>query len=106
FRARSKHPPTLATISPYTTLFRSVGVDRPSGPAEDRHGRAGHVRLVQVVEEEALRSEDRPLEPPQERTVPGAPAVARHVVGRRGDRKSTRLNSSHVSFSYAVFCLT
>src|SRR5437868_13267251 len=26
-------------------------------------------------------------------------------VRRRGDRKSTRLNSSHVSISYAVFCL-
>src|SRR5450830_2119546 len=26
-------------------------------------------------------------------------------VGTRGDRKSTRLNSSHVSISYAVFCL-
>src|SRR5699024_11926813 len=26
-------------------------------------------------------------------------------VGRRQDRKSTRLNSSHVSISYAVFCL-
>src|SRR5438477_8829693 len=25
--------------------------------------------------------------------------------GRRGDRKSTRLNSSHMSISYAVFCL-
>src|SRR5690349_22016560 len=27
------------------------------------------------------------------------------VDGRRGDRKSTRLNSSHVEISYAVFCL-
>src|SRR5690625_2893962 len=27
------------------------------------------------------------------------------VLGRRGDRKSTRLNSSHVAISYAVFCL-
>src|SRR5690606_41906737 len=26
-------------------------------------------------------------------------------IGRRGDRKSTRLNSSHVKISYAVFCL-
>src|SRR6266702_3541356 len=26
--------------------------------------------------------------------------------GTRGDRKSTRLNSSHVAISYAVFCLT
>src|SRR4051794_41597053 len=28
-----------------------------------------------------------------------------HRVGRHGDRKSTRLNSSHPSISYAVFCL-
>src|SRR5690349_23633580 len=33
-------------------------------------------------------------------------AGARHPRGRRrGDRKSTRLNSSHVEISYAVFCL-
>src|SRR5215469_17077797 len=29
----------------------------------------------------------------------------RRSAGRRGDRKSTRLNSSHVEISYAVFCL-
>src|SRR5438876_11490784 len=38
-----------------------------------------------------------------------APAVYSHLVllarNRRGDRKSTRLNSSHPSISYAVFCL-
>src|SRR5882757_8781301 len=28
-----------------------------------------------------------------------------HVRGHRGDRKSTRLNSSHANISYAVFCL-
>src|SRR5690625_6314522 len=28
-----------------------------------------------------------------------------HSMGYRGDRKSTRLNSSHVAISYAVFCL-
>src|SRR5438874_7784843 len=28
-----------------------------------------------------------------------------HMVGEAGDRKSTRLNSSHVEISYAVFCL-
>src|SRR5438309_4295207 len=32
-------------------------------------------------------------------------AAARHVEARRRDRKSTRLNSSHSSISYAVFCL-
>src|SRR5207249_9299652 len=31
--------------------------------------------------------------------------LKRLAIGRRGDRKSTRLNSSHVSISYAVFCL-
>src|SRR5258707_2344748 len=29
----------------------------------------------------------------------------RHLVGVKGDRKSTRLNSSHANISYAVFCL-
>src|SRR5699024_1842624 len=33
------------------------------------------------------------------------PPAGRPAAGRRGDRKSTRLNSSHVSNSYAVFCL-
>src|SRR4051812_49810952 len=36
---------------------------------------------------------------------PGRPAAADRGRGRRGDRKSTRLNSSHMSISYAVFCL-
>src|SRR5437870_11229737 len=31
--------------------------------------------------------------------------VAREIARANGDRKSTRLNSSHVAISYAVFCL-
>src|SRR5437868_8069770 len=34
-----------------------------------------------------------------------APCAAAHKARACGDRKSTRLNSSHVSISYAVFCL-
>src|SRR5690625_6920571 len=34
-----------------------------------------------------------------------AAATAGACIGGRGDRKSTRLNSSHVAISYAVFCL-
>src|SRR5438874_8110229 len=34
-----------------------------------------------------------------------APMPSQHRDLRRGDRKSTRLNSSHVEISYAVFCL-
>src|SRR6266566_481966 len=36
--------------------------------------------------------------------APGAPAA--HLAGGAADRKSTRLNSSHLVISYAVFCLT
>src|ERR1041385_3726147 len=35
----------------------------------------------------------------------GRPAVDKHSIGGVGDRKSTRLNSSHGYISYAVFCL-
>src|SRR5690242_21134857 len=37
--------------------------------------------------------------------VPAPPAMSASVSTAQGDRKSTRLNSSHMSISYAVFCL-
>src|SRR3712207_9358362 len=72
--------PPRSTLFPYTTLFRS---HRPLAPAErdfpldteHRDGRRGRQRG---------RRAGRPV---------------------RGDRKSTRLNSSHANISYAVFCL-
>src|SRR5436309_1286353 len=78
--------PPRSTLFPYTTLFRS----HADGPAE--HHRAG------------------PARPPRGTRRKGPPPVRRHRGepdrGRcRGDRKSTRLNSSHVKISYAVFCL-
>src|SRR5256885_9368871 len=69
--------PPRSTLFPYTTLFRSVHL----------RGRIRHRRDRRV--------------PPQERPARGAPAAA----AQRGDRKSTRLNSSHLVISYAVFCL-
>src|SRR5258705_6762399 len=69
--------PPRSTLFPYTTLFRSLRV-----------------------------SEQLP------RLGPGFPAADMHVddAGARHehacrDRKSTRLNSSHLGISYAVFCL-
>src|SRR6266850_1577235 len=44
----------------------------------------------------------RPSPPPPDRVLPHHPDDQR---GRRPDRKSTRLNSSHLVISYAVFCL-
>src|SRR5690349_24220735 len=72
--------PPRSTLFPYTTLFRSPVLG----------GRVGH-----PVHRERRR-------PPLAQTARPHPAVAVH--GGR-DRKSTRLNSSHVEISYAVFCL-
>src|SRR5690348_17783398 len=79
--------PPRSTLFPYTTLFRSRAV------AERRQGaRAVALRLVAVnrVGGDAFLLQVRGQ-------LVGA------VLG--ADRKSTRLNSSHPSISYAVFCL-
>src|SRR5437773_7819854 len=74
-------PPS--TLFPYTTLFRSVPCP---GAAPRRDGR---------------RAGDRPA-----RALPAPPLGAPPPRGGAGrDRKSTRLNSSHITISYAVFCL-
>src|SRR5258705_2742331 len=79
--------PPRSTLFPYTTLFRSI---------------------------QALQGERRLHRRPQFRPVRGIRAddhVRRQPHGFRAqggieeDRKSTRLNSSHLGISYAVFCL-
>src|SRR3712207_8433486 len=88
--------PPRSTLFPYTTLFRSdsPGVDLGLRLSIGVHGDRYSVAL-------------------------GKPGVGRnHIVDdlaeiddigtehrRTGDRKSTRLNSSHANISYAVFCL-
>src|SRR5699024_12362540 len=68
-------PPPRSTLFPYTTLFRSH--TRPASPSSSQK---------------------------RSRRAAG-PGVAPYGCRSRKDRKSTRLNSSHVSISYAVFCL-
>src|SRR5438309_8577068 len=80
-------PPPRSTLFPYTTLFRSVdhGNDGP-------HLVGGGAHLY------ACPRSGQPF----------APWEGSHCSAwdaRRTDRKSTRLNSSHSSISYAVFCL-
>src|SRR5690554_7735065 len=75
-------PPT-STLFPYTTLFRS--------------GCASRRRLT---ERRAPRSPPARWPPD-----PVSAAAAPHPAAGGEDRKSTRLNSSHVRISYAVFCL-
>src|SRR5438128_6512582 len=87
--------PAGSTLFPYTTLFRS-GQQQPE---RDEEGR-----------DEAIHA-PRLRQPPCQTVSPAETAC---VTGKRsgmgvavteGDRKSTRLNSSHGSISYAVFCL-
>src|SRR2546422_3250249 len=77
--------PPRSTLFPYTTLFRSL---RRAGA---RDGRVDHPVHGKIQDAQAV-------------------AVAAHDVDEPaaregGDRKSTRLNSSHGYISYAVFCL-
>src|SRR5256885_12992238 len=86
--------PPRSTLFPYTTLFRSIGegaegsglvadgcADFPIAIERDARARAVHAAA-------------------------SAGGVSGAGSGRQtGDRKSTRLNSSHLVISYAVFCL-
>src|SRR5436190_8376897 len=77
-----RHPPR-STLFPYTTLFRSL---------LENDGR-GHFRDVTAERSPSLA---------------GAGMVSSAAwidYDNDGDRKSTRLNSSHTVISYAVFCL-
>src|SRR5258708_18312782 len=85
--------PPRSTLFPYTTLFRS-----------DRGGEAADRRRPQV-------GLPGPRQEARGAAAGGAAAGAlgcHHGLGCEpdlGDRKSTRLNSSHQIISYAVFCL-
>src|SRR5262245_63204788 len=87
-------PPPRSTLFPYTTLFRSrlVEVTLPDLDAATMQW------LAQCGVEAALAHE---ATFPARRTEYGAEFAALLDL----DRKSTRLNSSHLGISYAVFCL-
>src|SRR5690348_18169538 len=86
--------PPCATLFPYTTLFRSAVVQ-----LEHRHVAARVDRAVVVAAGGA------PGDGVDLHQVGGDAGFAQRDVDGLRDRKSTRLNSSHPSISYAVFCL-
>src|SRR3712207_7708693 len=81
--------PPRSTLFPYTTLFRSGGhvaaeeLHRVDDAQPRRHAAAGRVDVELDVALGVVVGQEQHL----------------------GDRKSTRLNSSHANISYAVFCL-
>src|SRR3712207_6942027 len=80
--------PPRSTLFPYTTLFRSLG----AGSEVGGEGEGGH--------EGSLLPNERRVH-----NCSRARGQSRRRLGGGGDRKSTRLNSSHANISYAVFCL-
>src|SRR2546427_5968287 len=78
--------PPRSTLFPYTTLFRSDGLL----DLDPHHLLA---RLVERQHRVVVHLELPPVN------------LGLKQVGQGGDRKSTRLNSSHSQISYAVFCL-
>src|SRR5438132_3832657 len=86
--------PPRSTLFPYTTLFRS-GVGR-----QIRHDMQHDAREREQAEPRTEQDGGQRPDSCAERQ-----AVTPGTVELRGDRKSTRLNSSHTVISYAVFCL-
>src|SRR5690606_41533625 len=87
-------PPPRSTLFPYTTLFRSTL------PADFTKLEANK----QIIENFNTYGRD----PDGAFTIPAYAAVqilTQSIEAVGEDRKSTRLNSSHVKISYAVFCL-
>src|SRR2546426_6805467 len=76
--------PPRSTLFPYTTLFRSRNVA---------------ARVVHELEPVDVGQQDRE----RQTVAPRALELGLELLGQ--DRKSTRLNSSHLVISYAVFCL-
>src|SRR5437773_7539087 len=82
-------PPPSSPLFPYTTLFRSVALLAPDSSSSAARLDVADPRRVQGGRVHAA---------PTGREVPSRDGV-------EPDRKSTRLNSSHITTSYAVFCL-
>src|SRR5437870_7688882 len=81
--------PPRSTLFPYTTLFRSEDV----------------WQMFRVVMSERKKREVEPTIALLREAVHETDTEGKDDDVAREDRKSTRLNSSHVAISYAVFCL-
>src|SRR5690349_23989912 len=98
--------PPRSTLFPYTTLFRSHGrtgrkrtmstAPNPSFSFLSPGHKLGKYEIKQILGRGGMAEVYRALNPDLNQDV---------AIKVLQDRKSTRLNSSHVEISYAVFCL-
>src|SRR5690625_6925842 len=109
-----RSPPPTPTLFPYTTLFRShpgsntiaiigAGVISKACARAIAYATPGATR-VKIFDVDKKRAQEFGADLKAE--FSGAVLIAESLEAAvREDRKSTRLNSSHVAISYAVFCL-
>src|SRR5437870_7778172 len=90
--------PPRSPLFPYTTLFRSIAKSEPDNLVTKLRAQEADLQMQ-------LAQASVQLGPthPKIRELSNQLAQTRKSIR---DRKSTRLNSSHVAISYAVFCLT
>src|SRR5690349_23443246 len=94
--------PPRSTLFPYTTLFRSKVTTLPSTKREAKPTREASQR----PRRKSTKSSAIPDEVANKISAYCALYESEDDdTYTQGDRKSTRLNSSHVEISYAVFCL-
>src|SRR5204863_9196646 len=87
--------PPRSTLFPYTTLFRSYALQRDVAAVVTKAGGQVLGEVRHPINTSDFSS-----------FLLQAQASKAQIIGwRTSDRKSTRLNSSHVEISYAVFCL-
>src|SRR5690606_42131853 len=95
--------PPRSPLFPYTTLFRSV---EEFLEAEEVHSPSVQLRITPAGELRIISTHDQVLGGDSGQAYLGCRFPARlDYRAMITDRKSTRLNSSHVKISYAVFCL-
>src|SRR5256885_10425551 len=92
--------PPRSTLFPYTTLFRSDGAAQREAQREGVDIR--YYDVIYKLLEDIEAALTGMLEPTYREVIDGHAEVMQIF---KADRKSTRLNSSHLVISYAVFCL-
>src|SRR4051812_49741083 len=99
-------PPPNPPLFPYTPLFRSKPITTVVIASDHGDHTAGNASFPAgvhyIIHPNSKAILDRSAEASAQRA--GGPGGGRGEAQWRLDRKSTRLNSSHMSISYAVFC--
>src|SRR5256885_3604755 len=100
--------PPRSTLFPYTTLFRSFSSQHMEAAcrvlADTERGLTG-AQIERLLQEIKIADVSPGITKWKRLFNALAEAQNQHQIGNHLDRKSTRLNSSHLVISYAVFCL-